>query len=891
MSLWGSPDGPEAAYRFRPRGPSWDHPFLRRFSEALAAHPRGSAALLERIGDDDPFLVPGSPAVARAIFRAAGGLPGTLETLRPVPAVPAFFRGSVVFGLVAPAKGPEIASSDPEGAGRPAVPSAFRERPSEITGLLPEEPRARPPDGPVRVAFQHHWWSTGGSELAVRLRFAAPAASPGRPGLPEEMAASLASAARSDLAPFELRVLPASARRRRAWARGTLSGLVEGRPFLLRPEIAGRLARPNRPDPAIGEPVLARHVVVLGASGSGKTSFLVQLARERIEAGRAIVVFDLHGDLGPSIVAGLSEAGRARVVAVDAARSETEIPGVPLFAGTTPSERERESAHLVASFRHLSAEGAEVYWGHRLEQVFDVFVRLVEEEGGGFADLYELLTDPSRQDAARYTTRRHAAARFLEELPSLLRRNPEYLQSAIARVQKVALQPKLGRLFAPAAHPVPVARWLGEGGSIIWRVPSSEVGPLGSRFATTLLASRVYLGLASRRMGGPGLRVLLVLDEAQALAPSLLAEVLSEGRKFGVGAVVATQYAGRLAPDALGAAIGAAGTHVAFRVPRSGAAASGQWVGLHPTEAERLLPALPTGVALIDAPPPFAARRLVTVPPMPDGAEPAWTTTVLGTNARLGADRLDEPVGDGGPGADERLLLAIVGLEERGVSPSREEIARSMLGGEGALPPSDLEVRLPMLVRRGWLEESDRSFRLSMAGARRLGIGAPSGATRESEEHRALLIAAFRIFARHGERMEFVRQGRFDTRLPDGRVALFPSDLGRRAPGTIAREVDERRRSWAYRAFGGRDVHVEAEVSGAERPERVRRGLEKARDRRASVVFLVGDAHRARRVRATLASAGASPPEAQVWTLGAASRPRRKPDEPPAPSPGPGSAP
>ena len=61
--------------------------------------------------------------------------------------------------------------------------------------------------------------------------------------------------------------------------------------------------------------------------------------------------------------------------------------------------------------------------------------------------------------------------------------------------------------------------------------------------------------------------IAFVLDEASAISPRLLADLLSEGRKFGVGALVATQYPGRLAPDARAAAEGAAGTHVVFRVP------------------------------------------------------------------------------------------------------------------------------------------------------------------------------------------------------------------------------------------------------------------------------------------------------------------------------------
>jgi len=60
---------------------------------------------------------------------------------------------------------------------------------------------------------------------------------------------------------------------------------------------------------------------------------------------------------------------------------------------------------------------------------------------------------------------------------------------------------------------------------------------------------------------------------------------------------------------------------------------------------------------------------------------------------------------------------------------------------------------------------------------------------------------------------------------------------------------------------------VEAEVSGALRPSRVRHGLEKARARGAFALFVVGDAARAARVRRTLRADGWGPDRAQVWTL------------------------
>ncbi len=175
------------------------------------------------------------------------------------------------------------------------------------------------------------------------------------------------------------------------------------------------------------------------------------------------------------------------------------------------------------------------------------------------------------------------------------------------------------------------------------------------------------------------------------------------------------------------------------------------------------------------------------------------------------------------------------------------------------------------LLRRGWLDTTDGALSVTEAGARALGIGGPTGAPSESSEHRALVIEAARIFLRRGLRLEPIRQGRFDTRLPDGRVRIAGSAEGP-SPQERFDALERHRAGWGWRYFRGRDVHVEAEVSGALRPERIRRGLSKGARAGAFVLFLVADAPRARRVRAVLVASGTYPERSGVWTLPRAAR-------------------
>ena len=653
---------------------------------------------------------------------------------------------------------------------------------------------------------------------------------------------------------------------RRDWRRGGMRSIpTDGwferpAPFAARSISALETASGTAEDRPVETPA-----IVFGASGAGKTTYLARWAAGAANRGEALVVVDLHGDLSPAIVGRLTAEARQRVVATDA----TLRPVAGVAALSSRARSERAAAHLVAALKRLSPDGTDLYWGFRLERIFDTFVRLALEAGGSLTDLYDLLTNPDRRDAARLATPSGELARFLDELAPVVRRNPEFLWSAATRLSKVVLVPALRELLAPEDGGLPVEELLSNGRSLLVRLPFANLGPEAAAFAATLVLGRVYLGIAAGgdRAGNSG-ATSLVLDEVHAFSPRLVAEILTEGRKFGLRTLVATQYPERLASEVRSAARGALRGFVTFRVPRPAATDVGEWFGLGSTEALDRLPSLPTGQGLLLDPYCDGARPTPLEPTLPVLEPHAWSDVVDATRREFDVRTTVEVDVRAVDAATERLLLAVLAGAESGVVVRRAEAVASAVALPGESPdPATLSDRLPTLVREGCLDDVEGDLRLTPAGERRLGLTAPTGATRETGEHRALLMATFRLFARHGYRLEILRQGRFDTTLPDARFRQLSPPHGAPTPVDLARAIERARGGWAWTTFAGRDVFVEAEVSGALRPERVRHGVRKALARGAFVLFVVGDAHRANRVRSVTRSMGLGPDRVQVWTL------------------------
>jgi hypothetical protein len=838
--------------------------------DAIAIRARGPVLLRRRAYRSLAYALAATPCPAVAIFESTG--------VDPLPRI-----------LIAPRQVVATLRADPFGTSgafdelpilaAPEPPAAWPERRFAIlpidgpgrwtwarpTGVTEAGSRETVPAPDLWLGIQTLWVRRPTGEIAVarRLRLASAA----RDRL-DRIAGSVVACAAARWAdatsiPSTVRALGLGARA--GWCGGDARGLPREAWLGRRPEEAARTAEALPWGPPSG-PAAREHAIVFGASGAGKTTYLADLACQTVVAGGRVVVIDLHGDLAPAIVARLPPPLRAQIVAVDAV--DGPVPGIAALAASG-ADSERAAAHLVAALKRLTPDGTDLYWGFRLERIFDTFVRLVQESDGSLLDLYGLLTDPRRRDAARWSTRREDLASFLEELGPVLKRNPEFLWSAATRLSKIVLVPALGDLLAPEGGGLDVEGLLAGGRSLLVRLPIAGLGPEAASFAAALVLGRIYLGLVARHPGsGAPPPVHLVLDEVHGFPPRLIAEILTEGRKFGVHATLATQYPERLAVETRSAAAGALTSCVAFRVPRATSRDVGAWLGLSPAESLEILPELPAGRALSVDVEGGGVVALSPVPPTPEASGGTWSREVDRTRGEFPrpVDVVGAPVDE--PAVTERLLLAVLGAEESGraLFPSEVVASAAVLPGR-TVDVARLADRWRTAVRRGWVSISDAGCRITSAGEAMLGLGNPTGATRESAEHRALLVRTFRIFARHGARLEILHQGRYDTTLPDARYLQLPSQAPGATPRDLAVAIDRARPSWAWRYFGGRDVEVEAEVSSALRAERIRRDWRKAEARGAYALFVVGDARRARRVQGALRALGVGPDRARVWTL------------------------
>jgi hypothetical protein len=309
------------------------------------------------------------------------------------------------------------------------------------------------------------------------------------------------------------------------------------------------------------------HLAILGRTQSGKSTLalnlVLQILAKHPEA--TIVLIEPTGTLVEGVESRLSSPVASDSVEIDPAHAtfegddETRV-SVPLGllqapdrASDDPSTTERWSealaGDLLAAIR--SAWGEESIGG-RAELVLRALVQgLTLAPGSNLVDAYHILS--SKQTLQRFvaTAPPGPLRNFLEHhLPRL---DYNFTMSSLDKVGKIATNPLLRIALCQRANPVSFDRLLGHR-LLLLNLSKAALGADGANFLGAIYLTRLWAAL--QRVGRPDRPVYLVLDEVHNYAVPALADMLSEGAKFGLHVVAITQFLHRVPPRARAALLG-----------------------------------------------------------------------------------------------------------------------------------------------------------------------------------------------------------------------------------------------------------------------------------------------------------------------------------------------
>ena len=307
-----------------------------------------------------------------------------------------------------------------------------------------------------------------------------------------------------------------------------------------------------------------KHIHVIGASGTGKSTLLVSMVLQAIAAGEGVAVLDPHGDLVDEILGRLPEEHTADIVVFDPSDPEYSV-GFNVLRASSEVEKEILASDLVAVFRRLATS-----WGDQMTAVLGnaISAFLEHPEGGTLSELRNFLADSHYRRAFLASVYDPEVRRFWEQTFPLLSGAPQ--ASILTRLNSFLRPRSLRNVVSQKNSPVDLSSVVSEGNVFLAKLSQGLMGAENAHFLGSLLVTKFHQVALARQALSPADRrpFFLVVDEFQDFATPSMAAVLSGARKFGMGLVLAHQELGQLAstPEVRSALLGNAYTRVVFRV-------------------------------------------------------------------------------------------------------------------------------------------------------------------------------------------------------------------------------------------------------------------------------------------------------------------------------------
>lgn len=365
-----------------------------------------------------------------------------------------------------------------------------------------------------------------------------------------------------------------------------------------------------------------RHLYVVGQTGTGKSTLLLNLMAQDFLGGDGIALLDPHGDLAEAALSRIPKSRSNDLVYINPSDPERPVGFNPLSC--VPDALKPVVADgIVAAFRHVWPDS----WGPRLDYILTNAVSaLLDVPGATLLMLPRLLIDDVFRTRLidRHVRDPLVRSFWLNEFAAYA---DHFRTEAIAPIQnkvgKALINPALRNMLAQPRSSITFRRLMDEGAIVICNLSKGALGEstahlIGALIVTSLAQaalSRADTPQADRRVFH------LYADEFQSFATDSFALILSEARKYGLTLTLSHQYLDQVSENLQAAVFGNVGSIIAGRVGAADAESLADQLGLGGPQALRDLSNFEAWARLLHRGAPTSPIRLSLAP------EPAASTS------------------------------------------------------------------------------------------------------------------------------------------------------------------------------------------------------------------------------------------------------------------------
>jgi hypothetical protein len=280
-----------------------------------------------------------------------------------------------------------------------------------------------------------------------------------------------------------------------------------------------------------------RHTYVIGATGTGKSTLLLNMITQDIEHGLGVGVLDPQGDLIDRVLERILENRFDDVVLFDPADTDWPV-GFNVLSAHSEVEKNILSSDLGAVFKRLATS-----WGDNMTSVLGnaILAFLETDEGGTLLDLRRFLLDRGFRDSVLKTVKDPEVRFYWQKQFPLLAGRPH--ASVLTRLDTF-LRPKIIRnMVAQKRSRINFQEILNGQKIFLVKLAQGLIGEENAYLLGSFIVSKLHQVAMARQEVSEASRkdFYLYVDEFHNFITPSMASILSGARKYHMGLVLAHQ--------------------------------------------------------------------------------------------------------------------------------------------------------------------------------------------------------------------------------------------------------------------------------------------------------------------------------------------------------------
>jgi len=325
-----------------------------------------------------------------------------------------------------------------------------------------------------------------------------------------------------------------------------------------------------------------RHMYVVGQTGTGKSTFLENLALQDMLSGNGFAFVDPHGDVVEKLLAMVPKERTEDVIYFSPADMDYPM-GLNLFEFNTPDQKDfliQETLNMLQKLYDPQHQGI---MGPRYEHIFRnaALAIMSDPAGGTFVDVPKLFNPTFLKQKLQHVTDQNVLDYWTKEYPASQRSNDagEVTAWFVSKFGAFLSNEMMRNIIGQTKSAFDLRDIMDNKKILLVNLSKGRTGDLNSKLLGMIFVMKFQAAAMSRSNIPEDDRVdfSLYVDEFQNFSTDSFATIMSEARKYHLNLIVANQFTTQLTPEIRDAVFGNMGTIVSFRIGQNDVESLGKY--------------------------------------------------------------------------------------------------------------------------------------------------------------------------------------------------------------------------------------------------------------------------------------------------------------------------